>query len=73
MAVKDFSDLMQGLLAELPAVYVAFGSSYHRLDGFDNCAGLKIACPDNVRRIPLDLAKWLGYEPCGICKPDKYY
>ena len=74
MAVKDFGDLMQDILAEVEMVYVSTKTintegqeaAYHNKD---DCPRLNAAYPENVRRIPLKLAKWLDYKRlCGACK-----
>ncbi len=68
MEVKDFADLMQDLEANSsPDVYVTLwtGERYHlRFD----CGYLGRSEPSQIRRIPLKLAKWLGYEKqCEHC------
>ena len=74
MAVKDFSDLMPDILAEVEMVYVSTKTintkdqeaAYHNKD---NCWRLKKAYTENVHRIPLKLAKWLDYKKlCGECE-----
>lgn len=68
MEVKDFADLMQDLEANSsPDVYVTLwtGERYHSTLG---CDSLDRSENQNICRIPLKLAKWLGYEkPCQHC------
>ncbi len=71
MAIKDFSDLMPDILAEVEMVYVSTKTintkgqeaAYHKRD---DCS--RFPDPENARRIPLKLAKWLDYKKlCGEC------
>ena len=69
MAVRNFRDLMPELETTDPStdVYVTLwtGERYHfRVD----CGYLGRSDPSQIRRIPLKLAKWLGYEKqCEHC------
>ena len=75
MTVKDFGDLMPDILAETEMVYVSMKTiavpgqeaAYHNNR---NCSQLlRRAYPENIRRIPLSLAKWLDYTKlCGLCE-----
>ena len=72
---KDFGDLMPDILAEAEMVYVSTKTiatksqeaAYH--NKADCPQLLRRAYPENVRRIPLILAKWLDYTKlCGLCE-----
>ena len=74
MDFKDFGDLMPDILTEVEMVYVStktidtkdVKAAYHNKD---DCWRLRNAHPENVRRIPLKLAKWLDYkELCATCR-----
>ena len=69
MGVNNFRDLMLDLEATDPStdVYVTLwtGWRYHSTLG---CDSLDRSENQNICRIPLKLAKWLGYEkPCQHC------
>ena len=75
MDFKDFGDLMPDILAEAEMVYVSTKTiatpgqeaAYHNNH---NCSVLlRRAHAENLRRIPLTLAKWLDYTKlCGLCE-----
>lgn len=65
MAVKGFRDLIRDLEATDRSTDIWLGEVYHSIS---DCGFLSGSDLSQICRLPLKLAKWLGYEKqCGQC------
>ena len=65
---RSFEDLIGDLLAGQSPAYVSTrAGTYHR---YYSCCSKRMT-KGKVRRVPLELVKWLGYDPCNECKRDE--
>ena len=70
---RSFEELIGNLSEQGMRVYVSTGLGAHIYHYSRGCLEGRVIKGSKVRKVPVELMKWLGYAECknNNCKPDK--